>query len=191
MKNNRHDINGDDVRRVCPSEIHAALQSYFGTAIGDDLDIGPNRGVMLTLAVPGTNDHVRGEFFAPDDARDYFEFVEPLIPFLVVCAILVVTPKTLYSRAPFMASSKKIGSRWFFKKKMFYEIDFAEETELPSRKEILAERERRRNAGEIMRAGRHSNGCLKDHQGACRSRHELSDAQRAQNRKRILDSLGK
>lgn len=172
-------------------EIREALESYLGVQLGDELDIGRNQGVLLTLSVPGTDAWIRGEFFPPNDERDHFEFVEPLIPFLVACAILRATPKTLYSRAPFMASSKKIGSRWFFRKKMFYEIDFAEETELPSRKEILSDRNRRRSEGEIMRGGRHANGCLKGHQGACKSRRQLTDAERASNRRRILDDLGK
>lgn len=173
------------------TELREALESYFGSAIRDELEVGPNRGVQITLAVPGTNIDVRGEFFPPNDVRDNFEYVAPLIPFLIACAILCVTPKTLYSRAPYMASSKKIGSRWFFKKKMFYDIDFADETELPKRKEILAERDRKRSAGYSMRAGRHAAGCLKDHDGTCPSRHQLSDQERARNRKRILDDLGR
>jgi len=172
-------------------EIREALESFLGVQIRDELDIGRNQGVLLTLSVPGTDDWIRAEFFPPNDERDHFEFVEPLIPFLVACAILRATPKTLYSRAPFMASSKKIGSRWFFKKKMVYEIDLAEEVELPSRKATLSDRDRRRKEGEIMRGGRHVTGCLKDHEGACKSRRQLTEAERASNRRRILDDLGK
>lgn len=163
----------------------------FNSEIKTDFELGPNGGVLLTLTVPGTEVTVRGEFFPPNDERDHFEFVEPLIPFLMACAILQTTPKSLYSRAGFLASSKKVNSRWFFNKKLFYEIDFGEETELPTRQEILANRERRRNGGEVLRAGRHAAGCGKDHGGACRSRRPaLTNDERARNRRRMLNDLG-
>lgn len=174
------------------TELREVLESYLGCTIRDELEIGPNRGVMLTLPVPGTHLTVESEFLPPTDERDHFEAVAPLIPFRLACAILVVTEKTLYARAPHMASSIKIRGRWFFKKRLFYEIDSSEEAELPSRKEILEDRERRRRRGEILKPGRHAAGCLRDHEGACRSRRPaLSQAERARNRRRILDDLGK
>lgn len=173
-------------------ELREALEAFFGSEIRDKPAIGPNGGVLITLIVPGTEVVVRGEFFPPNDDRDHFEFVEPLIPFLMACALLRRTPKSLYSRAGFLASAKKVNSRWFFTKKLFYEIDFAEETELPTRQEILADRERRRNGGELLRGGKHAAGCGKDHGGACRSRRPaLTRDERACNRRRMLDDLGK
>jgi len=172
--------------------LHAALETYFNAEIRSDFELGPNGGVLITLTVPGTEVTVRGEFFPPNDERDHFEFVEPLIPFLMACAILRTTPKSLYSRCHVMASSKKICSRWFFNTKLFYEVDFAEETELPTREEVLADRERRRNRGEVLRVGRHAAGCGKDHDGACWSRRpELTKDERDRNRRRMLDDLGK
>ena len=173
-------------------DLRAALATYFGSEIKTDFELGPNGGVLVTLTVPGTAVTVRGEFFPPNDERDHFEFVEPLIPFLMACAILRTTPKSLYSRCPVMASSRKVSSRWFFNKKLFYGIDFGEETELPTRKEIIADRTRRRNAGEVLKAGRHAAGCGKDHGGACRSRRPaLTKDERDRNRRRLLDDLGK
>lgn len=168
------------------------LRAHFGSEVDTDFSIGAHRGVMITLDVPGSHRTVESEFFPPTDERDHFEVVIPLIPFRLVCAILVITEKTLYARAPYMASSVKIRGRWFFKKRLFYEIDFAEEAELPTRKEILAERDERRRRGEVVRSGRHAVGCRRDHEGRCQSRRPpLSEAERAQNRRRILGNLGK
>lgn len=174
------------------NELIDVLRTHFGSEVKTEFETGPNHGVMLTLPIRGTSWWVTSEFLPPNDERDHFEAVGPFIPFRLACAILMTTPKTLYSRVQFMASSIKIFGRWHFKKRLFYEVDLAEETELPTRQEILAEREGRRTAGEVLRGGRHAAYCARDHEGRCKShRPSLSASEHARNRRRILEDLGK
>lgn len=145
------------------------LLAYFGVEIQSHLAIGPNGGVLITLSVPRTDVWVRAEYLTPNEERDYFEVVAPLIPFRLACAILVVAPATLYARAPYMASSVKRGGRLFFQKSLFYSVDLAEESRLPLRKEVIATREHRRSTGEVLRAGSHKKGCPRRHISRCHS----------------------
>jgi hypothetical protein len=176
------------------NDLLAALRARFGPDVRTDFELGKNGGLILTLDVPRTGEHVTEEFFPPDGERDDFEAVPPVLSFLVVCAIMVIAPKTLYARVRYMASATKRGGRWFFKKRLLYDVDLAEEAELPTRREIIAAREERRNAGETVVAGRHSHSCMREHgRGPCSAseRRRPSASERARNRRRLLDDLGK
>ncbi|HEX6641653.1 MAG TPA: hypothetical protein VF215_11105 [Thermoanaerobaculia bacterium] len=179
---------------ISPRELLTALRERFGPDVRTEFKTGTNGGVILTLNVPRTDEQVTEEFFPPDEERDDFEAVPPLLSFRLVCAILVIAPKTLYARARYMASATKRGGRWFFKKRLLYDVDLAEEAELPTRREIIAAREERRNAGETITAGRHALQCLREHErGPCSAsqRRRPSRSERARNRRRLLDDLGK
>jgi len=179
---------------MSPEELLTALRDRFGPDVRTDFKTGTNGGVIITLDVPRTGEQVTEEFFPPNGERDDFEAVPPVLSFRLVCAILVIAPKTLYARARYMASAAKRRGRWLFKKRLLYDIDLAEEAELPTRREIIAAREERRRAGETVIAGRHAPQCLRDHdRGPCRAsqRRRPSRSERARNRKRLLDDLGK
>lgn len=97
-------------------------------------------------------------------------------------------------RAKFMGSSIKIGGRWFFKTALLFGVDLAEDAELPTRGEILADRKRRANDGEVLRPGRHADGCQRDHESkTCSTSTQKAGRNRDSKRVRnsILNTLGK
>ncbi len=154
---------------------------------------GPNGGVWLWRRVPGTGEWIGFEYFPPDDEHDDFWPVEPRLPIKIVAIILGLTVKTLYARAPFMASSEKHGGRMFFKRDLLFSVDAANDARVPSREEVLAEREARRARGEVRRAGSHHPSCDRRHDGACSAsrRARPSERDRSRTRRSILDDLGK
>jgi hypothetical protein len=75
---------------------------------------------------------------------------------------------TIYAWGPFLESADKIGSNLIFWTESLVNDDIPElENRLPSRAAIKRERFARRASGEVLRRGRHSVGCLKDHLGPC------------------------
>lgn len=182
-------------RSIPPADVvEQQVPERFDVDVKSTYEIGPNGGVMLTLEVRGSGEFVREEFFPPNDERDFYEFVAPLMSFRTAAAIMGVTKKTLYARAPYCASAVKVGGRWVFKKDPFYRIDLTEEAEYPTRNEILRDRERRAAAGEILRGGRHSQFCPRDHESkTCSTPTQKAGRNRHSKRVRnsILHKLGK
>jgi len=166
-------------------EIPAGVRTRF--------PLGPNRGVCIWRRVPGSDECLEIEYFPPDDEHDDFLLVEPLVGMKVAAITLGLTLPTLYARAPHMASSEKHGNRWFFKRDLLLTVDAAGEHPMPSRKEILAEREHRRAQGEVQRAASHHPTCDRRHAGRCAAsrRTRPSERERSRARRSILDDLGK
>jgi hypothetical protein len=157
------------------------------------LPLGPNGGVLLARRVPGSEEWIEAEYFPPDDEHDDFQPVEPLLPIKHAAILLGLTVKTLYARAPFMASSVKHGNRMFFRRDLLLSADATSEAAAPSRDDILMEREARRARGEVQRAGSHHSACDHRHKGACAAsrRARPSERDRIRMRRSILDDLGK
>ncbi|MCM2316690.1 MAG: hypothetical protein NDJ92_16205 [Thermoanaerobaculia bacterium] len=131
--------------------------------------LGPNGGVLIRRRVPGSDDWVTSEYFPPDDDRDHFHLVAPEVSFDEAAIVLRMTRKTLYSKAAFLASAKKVGGRWVFSTDLLYESDLEEMPNVPTREETLAARKRRAAKLGTLRPGRHAVGCAKDHAGPCRT----------------------
>jgi hypothetical protein len=94
-------------------------------------------------------------------------------------AYLGVKGPTLYAWAPYMESAEKRGANLIFKIHELVNSDIPElENKLPSREEILADRDARVRDGEVMRRGRHIAGCLKAHEGPCIRRQRPDDPRR-------------
>jgi len=161
--------------------------------IGPSLRLGPNGGVLLLRRVPGSDEWIEAEYFPPDDEHDDFRPVEPLLPIKLAAILLGLTVKTLYARAPFMASSVKHGNRMFFRRDLLLSVDAAPEAPMPPREAILAERAARRAGGEVQRGGSHRGNCNRRHAGSCGAggRARPSERDRARVRRSILDDLGK
>jgi hypothetical protein len=105
-------------------------------------------------------------------------------------AYLGVKGTTLYSWVPYLESPEKRGARLVFKIHELVNDDVPQlENKLPSRAEILADRNTRVLAGEVMRPGRHMAGCLKTHEGPCVRTPRPNDPRRTAQR--ILRSLEK
>jgi len=154
---------------------------------------GPNGGVLLSRRVPGSDEWIEAEYFPPDDEHDDFQPVEPLLPIKLTAILLGLTVRTLYARAPFMASSVKHGNRMFFRRDLLLAIDATSEAAVPSRDDVVAERETRRARGEVQRAGSHRVNCDRRHAGACvgSGRSRPSERDRSRVRRSILDDLGR
>jgi len=110
------------------------------------------------------------------------------IQFRHAAAYLGVKSSTLYSWVSYLESAEKRGARLIFKTLTLVNDDIPElETKLPSREDLLAERNARVLTGEVMRRGRHMAGCLKAHEGPCVRRPRPDDPLRTS--KRILRTL--
>ncbi|MBV8517656.1 MAG: hypothetical protein JO197_09675 [Acidobacteria bacterium] len=149
--------------------------------------------MLIWRRVPGTKKWVQIEYFPPDDERDQYVPVDPLLNCEAAAITLGLTLKALYPRAPFMASSEKHGSRWFFHRDTLLAIDAATERAMPSRREVLAGREARRRRGEGRRGGSHSAACDRRHGGRCHPAPQRipSSEDGAAVTRSILDDLGK
>jgi hypothetical protein len=105
-------------------------------------------------------------------------------------AYLGVRKSTLYSWVSYLESAEKRGARLIFKIHTLVNDDIPElENKLPSREDLIADRDARVLAGEVIRPGRHMAGCLKTHDGPCVRRTRPDDPRRTA--KRILRNLGK
>jgi hypothetical protein len=154
--------------------------------------LGPNGGVIIVRRVPGSEEWAAIEHFPPNDERDRYTPVDPLLDAVTAAITLGLSLKTLYARAPYMASSVKHGNRWFFDRDTLLTIDAVSEAPMPSRRRILAERDIRRRRGTLRRAGSHTTTCDRRHRGPCsRSRRAASTPEREAVTRSILNDLGK
>jgi hypothetical protein len=106
-------------------------------------------------------------------------------------AYLGVRKSTLYSWVSYLESAEKRGARLIFRTLTLVNDDIPElENKLPSREDLLADRNARALEGEVLRVGRHIAGCLRAHsEGPCIRRPRPNDPHRTA--KRILRTLGK
>lgn len=106
-------------------------------------------------------------------------------------AYLGVKLSTLYAWSPFLESADKRGSRLIFWTQILVNEDIPElENRLPHREDIESERLDRALGGEVLRRGRHREGCLKTHsEGRC-TRPPNPDSPRRRSQKWLRD-LGK
>lgn len=76
---------------------------------------------------------------------------------------------SLYAWAAYLESADKIGANLIFWTETLVNDDIPElDNRLPRRAAIMRERFERRASGEVLRKGRHSVGCLKNHlRGGC------------------------
>jgi hypothetical protein len=75
---------------------------------------------------------------------------------------------TIRAWAPYLESADKIGANLIFWTETLVNDDIPElENRLPRRTTVVRERHARRASGEVLRKGRHSRGCPKDHLGPC------------------------
>jgi len=177
----------------CGAPISRPYIVWLPPRLRDHLPLGPNGGVLLSRRVPGSDESIEAEYFPPGDEHDDFRPVDHLLPLKLAAIQLGLTVKTLYARAPRMASSEKHGNRWFFKRDLLLRVDAVGERSMQSRREILAEREERRARGEVRRSGSHHPGCDRRHAGRCAAsrRRRPSEQERSRARRSILDDLGK
>lgn len=105
-------------------------------------------------------------------------------------AYLGVKLSTLYAWAPFLESADKRGSRLIFWTQILVNDDIPElENRIPHRADHASERLDRALGGEVLRPGRHANGCPKTHEGRC-TRPPNPDSPRRRSQQWLRD-LGK
>lgn len=174
---------------VCPS---CGTPASTDVATRTDFAVGPNGGVLITRRVPGKKDRwITAEYWPPSDRSDEYRLVEPLVPLKLAAIVLGLSPATIYFHVQSMSSAVKHGSRWFFKTDVLYDVDAASIE--ACRAAVRSDRARRREAGEVLRAGGHIKGCARRHEGRCdrASRAVSWDVERERSVRSILDDLGK
>jgi hypothetical protein len=117
--------------------------------------------------------------------------LESFLNAIHTAAYLGVKLSTLYAWAPFLESADKRGSRLIFWTQILVNDDIPElENRIPHRADLTSERLDRALSGEVLRRGRHAQGCLKTHsEGRCtRPPNPESPRRRSQ---RWLHDLGK
>jgi hypothetical protein len=177
--------------RSCGAPNHQSYIARVPGGVRSTLPLGPNGGVIIRRRLPGAEEWLDIEYFPPDAEHDQYIPVDPLLDAEVTAITLGLTLKTLYARAPFMASSEKHGNRWFFQRDVLLTVDAASEQPMPTRRDILAERTIRRQRGSIRRAGSHKASCDRCHTGSCGKVSRAPRSQQAAVTRAILDDLGK
>ncbi|MGK2860231.1 MAG: hypothetical protein ACSLFQ_23795 [Thermoanaerobaculia bacterium] len=172
-------VSGSIPPTLCPACV-AALAAHFGASA-----VTPSpAGLRLTLPVAGTSTSVEIEFLVPGDHRDRYMPAVPVLTPREVAAITRCRIKTIYARAPEMASSFKVGGALRFHSEALMAIDLAEITKYRSRAAQTADRRMRASAGEVLRPGAHANGCTKNHYGSCKASKRPRPRQRTKPRRR-------
>lgn len=188
--------SGSSVITICPScgaPLGPPHRVLVPEGVRHTFPLGPNGGIIIRRRLPGSDEWLAIEYLLPDDNRDTYLAAEPELGPKVAAIELGTTLKSLYARAPYLASAEKRGRRWVFHRDVLLETDLPAEHARPTRRDVVASRAARRRAGGCQRPGSHAWGCDGRHAGPCSTsrRRVQSMADRERTSQSILDDLGR